>query len=113
MNEEKEIVYLYGFSLRQHDKSESLIKIFNELIIQKTKISLILLHDGVIGINQKSKIPPVLEELLRTPITIYALISDVLARGMDIKDLRNDINAIDYEDLVDVLVENPKIVSWL
>lgn len=113
MNEDKEMVYLYGFSFRQRDKSESLLKIFNEHIKQKTKISLILLHDGVIGVTQKSKIPPVLEELLQTPITIYALISDILARGMDLKDLRNNIEAVDYEDLVDIFVNNLKIVSWI
>ena len=113
MNEDKEIAYLYGFSLRQRDKSESLLKIFNEHIKRKTKIYLILLHDGVIGVTQKSKIPPVLEELLQTPITIYALISDILARGMDLKDLRNNIEAVDYEDLVDIFVNNLKIVSWI
>ncbi|NVM36153.1 MAG: sulfurtransferase complex subunit TusB [Candidatus Lokiarchaeota archaeon] len=113
MNENNEMVYLYGFSLRQRDKSESLLKIFNEHVKQKTKITLILLHDGVIGITQKSKIPPVLEELLHTPVTIYALISDILARGMDLKDLRNQIKAIDYDDLVDNLVDSEKIVSWI
>ena len=113
MNEDKEIAYLYGFSLRQNDKSESLLKIFSEHIKQKAKITLILLHDGVIGVSQKSKIPPVLEELLQTPITIYALISDILARGMDLKDLRNNIEAVDYEDLVDIFVNNLKIVSWI
>ena len=113
MNEDKEIAYLYGFSLRQNDKSESLLKILNEHIKRKIKINLILLHDGVIGVTQKSKIPPVLEELLQTPITIYALISDILARGMDLKDLRNNIEAVDYEDLVDIFVNNLKIVSWI
>ena len=113
MNEDKEIAYLYGFSLRQNDKSESLLKILNEHIKRKIKINLILLHDGVIGVSQKSKIPPVLEELLQTPITIYALISDILARGMDLKDLRNNIEAVDYEDLVDIFVNNLKIVSWI
>lgn len=113
MNGEKEIMYLYGFSLRQLDKSESLLKIFNEQIKHKTKINLILLHDGVIGVTQKSKMPPVLEELLHTPITIYALISDILARGMDLKDLRNHIKTIDYDDLVDILVDSEKMVSWI
>ena len=113
MNEDKEIAYLYGFSLRQNDKSESLLKILNEHIKRKIKINLILLHDGVIGVTQKSKIPPVLEELLQTPITIYALISDILARGMELKDLRNKIEAVDYEDLVDIFVNNLKIVSLI
>ncbi|MFX1298998.1 MAG: sulfurtransferase complex subunit TusB [Promethearchaeota archaeon] len=113
MNENNEMVYLYGFSLRQQDKSESLLKIFNELIKRKTKINLILLHDGVIGVSSKSKIPPILEELLQKPITIYALISDILARGMEINSLREQIKAIDYEELVDILVKYPKIVSWL
>ena len=93
--------------------AESILNIFNEQITRKIRISLILLHDGVIGVTQKSKIPPVLEQLMKMPIKIYALISDVLARGMNLKDLRNNIKAIDYEDLVELLIKNQKVVSWL
>ncbi|MFX1499833.1 MAG: sulfurtransferase complex subunit TusB [Promethearchaeota archaeon] len=113
MNEEKGMVYLYGFSLRQQNKSESLLKIFNEQIRKNINIILVLLHDGVIGVTQKSKIPPTLEELLQMPISIHALTPDILARGMDIKSLRNNIKKIDYEDLVDLLVNNQQVVSWL
>ncbi len=113
MNKENGIIYLYGFSLRQYDKAESILKIFKEHIRQNMRINLILLHDGVIGVNQKSKIPPVLEELLKMPINIYVLISDILARGMNLKDLRDNLKAIDYEDLVEILVNYKKIISWL
>ena len=40
-------------------------------------------------------------------------IPDMQARGIDSIDLRNNIKAIDYEDLVDILVASPKIVSWV
>ncbi|MFX1364978.1 MAG: sulfurtransferase complex subunit TusB [Promethearchaeota archaeon] len=113
MNQEKGMVYLYGFSLRQQDKSESLLKIFNEQIRKNIKIILVLLHDGVIGVTQKSKLPRTLERLLQMPISIKVLTSDILARGMDLGDLRRNINAIGYEDLVDILVNNRQVISWL
>ncbi|KKN33199.1 hypothetical protein LCGC14_0805940 [marine sediment metagenome] len=113
MNEKNTIVYLYGFSTRRDDLLESLIKILNEQIQQKVNTSIILIQDGVIGTSQKSKIPLALEKLIKLPITIYAIIPDMQARGIDSIDLRNNIKAIDYEDLVDILVASPKIVSWV
>ena len=113
MSENNAIVYLYGFNLRRNDLLESLLKILNEQIKQKIKISIVLIQDGIIGTSQKSKMPPALEQLLKLPIIIYAMIPDIQARGMDSKDIRNNIKAINYEDLVDILVTTPKIVSWV
>ncbi len=113
MNEKNTIVYLYGFNTRRDDLLESLIKILNEQIQQKVNISIILIQDGVIGTSKKSKIPLALEKLMKLPLTIYAIIPDLQARGIDSTDLRNNIKAIGYEDLVDILVSSSKIVSWV
>ncbi len=113
MNEKNTIVYLYGFNTRRNDLLESLIKILNEQIQQKVNIHIILIQDGVIGTSKKSKIPFALEKLIKLPITTYVMIPDMQARGIDSTDLRNNIKAIDYGDLVDILVASPKIVSWV
>ena len=113
MNGNMELTYLYGFSLRLRDKSESLLKILIEQMKNNFKINLILLHDGVIGVTKRSQMPSTLAELLQTPIRIYALISDILARGLDLNDLRNPIKTIDYDNLIDILVNSEKIISWI
>jgi sulfur relay protein TusB/DsrH len=50
---------------------------------------------------------------LNLPITIYAINPDIIARGIDPVNLRNNIKGIGYEELVDILAKTPKIVSWI
>ncbi|MFX1320468.1 MAG: DsrH/TusB family sulfur metabolism protein [Promethearchaeota archaeon] len=113
MVENDSIVYLYGFSIRFVYKLGNLLKILK--VQSKTYINIILvfIHDGVLGTSKKSKIPPSLVELLNLPITIYAMIPDIIARGLDPMNLRNKIEGIDYKELVDILIDTPKIVSWM
>jgi sulfur relay protein TusB/DsrH len=113
MEGKNSIVYLYGFSPAKSDKAGSLIKILNEQIEQEIKIELVLIHDGVIRTTKKGMITKFLEELLELPIKVYAMTSDIKARGMDPKNLNNKIKDIDYDDLVDILVNTQKVVSWM
>ena len=113
MSEKKSIIYLLGFSLRYEDKLRNMIKILKEQIKHEKNITIVLIHDGVIGISLKSMLPPVLEELLNLQINIFAMIPDIHARGIEINALREKIKCISYEELVDLLVEIPKIVSWM
>ena len=113
MNTENSIIYLYGFSLRLRDKLESLLEILKEQIRSNIEINIVLIHDGVIGATTKGKIPENLLELSNLPINIYAVIPDLKARGMDPNNLFNKIKGIEYEDLVDILVNKIKIVSWM
>jgi len=113
MEENDSIVYLYGFSLRFRHKLDDLLKIIKEQSKININIKFVLIHDAVIGTEKKSKITSSLVELLNFPITIYAMIPDIIARGIDPINLRNKIKGIDYEELVDILANTPKIVSWM
>jgi sulfur relay protein TusB/DsrH len=113
MKENESIVYLYGFSLRFSDKIENLLKILKEQSKTNMNIIYVLIHDAVIGTSKKNLIPPSLVELLNLPITMYVMIPDLLARGIDPTNLRNNIKGIGYEELVDILANTPKIVSWI
>lgn len=113
MEVKNSIVYLFGFSSRFDAKLRSLLEILGEQIEENIKISIVLIHDGVIGASKQEILPRVLEDLINLPVNIYALIPDIKARGMDSKNLINQITGIEYDDLVDILVESQKIVSWM
>ncbi len=109
----KSIVYLYGFSITSSDKIKSLLKILKEQVETDTEISIVLIHDGVIGTSKRGKTPKLLVELLNLPLNIYTMIPDIKARGIDPNHLINQIKGIEYDELVDILVEKEQIVSWM
>jgi len=113
MDTKNSILYLYGFSPTKSDKSRSLLEILKEQLEQDIKIDIILIHDGVIRTTKKGEIPKFLENLLDLPVTVYAMIPDIKARGMDPKNLNNQVKGIGYEDLVDILINTQKVVSWM
>lgn len=109
----KSIIYMYGFSTWNHSQMQNLMDIIHEHSALDLDIKLVLLHDGVIGISTKGQINPLMYVLLNLPITIYALIPDIKARGIDVGRVHKKIKTIEYEELVDLLVDSPKIVSWM
>lgn len=113
MEKNNSIVYLYGFSLRLSHKLDNLLKILKEHSKSNKNIIFVLIHDAVIGTSKKSNIPSSLVELLNLPITLYTMIPDIIARGINPMNLRNKIQGIYYEKLVDILANTPKIVSWI
>ena len=113
MPENTPIVYLYGFSTILESKLINLVKILETQVKQNIQISVVFIHDGVIGTSQKSKATPLMQKLLHLPLTAYSMIPDLKARGFNPKNLKKKIQGINYEDLVEILVINPKIVSWM
>lgn len=113
MSENNSIVYMYGFSTMLESKLINLIKILENQIKQNIQIHVVFIHDGVIGTSQKSNATQLMQKLLNLPLTAYSMIPDLKARGIGTDNLRKRIQGIDYEDLVDILVNNPKIVSWM
>ncbi|MFX1456476.1 MAG: DsrH/TusB family sulfur metabolism protein [Promethearchaeota archaeon] len=107
------IVYLYGFSTMFESKITNLVKIIEHQVKENMEIRLVFIHDGVIGTSQKSKVTQIMQKLLEFPITAYSMIPDLKARGIDPKSLPKQIQGITYEDLVDLLADTSKIVSWL
>ena len=113
MEQNNDLVYLYGFSGRKNGKLNTVISIIEDQLKTGVKIKIILIHDGVIGISKKGDIPRNLEKLINLPLTVYAMIPDLKARGINSETIHAKINLIDYEELVDILAETPKIVSWM
>ncbi|MFX0106309.1 MAG: sulfurtransferase complex subunit TusB [Candidatus Hodarchaeota archaeon] len=113
MSVKKSIVYLFGFSITSSDKIKSLLKILKLQVKTDTEISIVLIHDGVIGISKRGKTPKLLLELLNLPLNTYAMIPDIKARGIDPNHLINQIKGIEYDELVDILAEKEHIVSWM
>jgi sulfur relay protein TusB/DsrH len=112
MEDIKKLVYLFGFSTR---KSTSIDNLFN-IVKEQTKdanITVVLIHDGVIGTSKKGAMPTSLSLLLNLPITVFAMTPDLLARGIDPDSVDTRIKSIEYDDLVDILANTPKIASWM
>ncbi len=113
MSENTSIVYLYGFSTMLESRLINFIKIIENQIKQDIQIHVVFIHDGVIGTSQQNQPTQLMQKLLELPLTPYSMISDLKARGIDSENLQPKIKAIDYEGLVDILVNNSKIVSWM
>ena len=113
MVDDNSIIYLYGFSTMLESKLINLIKIIEKQIEQNSKISVVFIHDGVIGTSKVNKVSPTMKKLLNLPITTYSLLPDLNARGIDATKLQNKTTGIEYNDLVDLLVSIPKVVSWM
>jgi len=112
MENEKDIVYLYGFSTRKQMYLDNLLGILSEQIENNVSIAIVLIHDGVIGTSQNGTIPYLLDKLLNLSISVFALLPDLLARGIEPNTVDPRIKCIEYE-LVDILAQIPKVASWM
>jgi len=113
MENQKDIVYLYGFSTRRETYLDNLLGIVSEQNENNINIAIVLIHDGVIGTSQKGVIPRLLDKLLNLSISVFALLPDLLARGIEPNTVDLRIKCIDYEDLVDILAQTLKVASWM
>ena len=109
----KDIVYLYGFSTRKQMYLDNLLGIVSEQIENNVSISIVLIHDGVIGTSQSGTIPSLLDKLLNLSVSVFALLPDLLARGIEPNIVDPRIKCIDYDELVDILAQIPKVASWM
>ena len=111
MNEE--LVYLYGFSTRKQVHLDNLLGIVNEQTKNDVSIAIVLIHDGVIGTSLSGTIPNSLDKLLNLSVSVFVMTPDLLARGIEPNTVDPRIKCIDYDDLVDILAQTPKVASWM
>ena len=111
MNEE--LVYLYGFSTRKQVYLDNLFDIVREQTESGISIAIVLIHDGVIGTSQNGTIASTLVKLLNLSVSVSALLPDLLARGIEPNTVDHRIKCIEYDDLVDILAQTPKVASWM
>ena len=113
MSENRKVLYLFGYSEMTGTHLERLLPILKAQINKNSEIGLVLIHDGVIGINKKGRIPEKMEELLNMNSNIYAMIPDLQARGIALENIHDKVKPIGYDDLIDLLDVTPKIISWM
>ena len=111
MNEE--LVYLYGFSTRKQMYLDNLLGIVSEQTENKVSIAIVLIHDGVIGTSQSGTIPSLLDKLLSLSVSVFVMTPDLLARGIEPNTVDPRIKCIEYDELVDILAQIPKVASWM
>ena len=109
----KDIVYLYGFSTRKQMYLNNILGIVSEQTEKNVSVAIVLIHDGVIGTSQSGRMPDLLDKLLNLPVSVFALLPDLLARGIDPNTVDTRITCIEYDELVDILVQTPKVASWM
>jgi sulfur relay protein TusB/DsrH len=113
LNSNQKLIYLFGFSSSQTTQLNLLLPILKDQIDNGLNITVVLLHDGVIGISNHGLRPDTMNELLALKLKVCALIPDIEARGMNSAEIDNRIQTIDYDELVDYLAQIPRIISWL
>ena len=113
MAENRKVLYLFGYSEMTGTHLERLLPIIKAQINKGSQLGLVLIHDGVIGINKKGKIPTKMEELLNMNVTVYAMIPDLEARGIALENIHDKVKPIEYDDLIDLLDITPKTISWM
>ncbi len=106
-------LYLFGFSEITGNHLERLLPLLKGQIKKGSQIGIVLIHDGVIGINKRGRITKAMEELLNLKVTLYAMIPDLKARGIALKQTHEKIKPIEYDDLIDLLDNTLKIISWM
>lgn len=73
--------------------------------------SLILIEDAIYALFPGTSARNALEYLPGT-IGLYALDVDLTARGVALDDLPSQVRVINYQMMVELCLEHPKVISW-
>jgi len=106
-------LYLFGFSEITGNHLERLLPVLKGQIKKGSQIGIVLIHDGVIGINKRGRITKAMEDLLSLEVGLFAMVPDLKARGIALEQTHEKIKPIEYDDLIDLLDNSIKIISWM
>ena len=115
MDKKLDIIYLFGYSLRTQTHLKRLIPIIKSQVSKGSIVGVVLIHDGVIGTSVKGEIPSEIRALTVSNglLNLYVMVPDLEARGLSKDGLLENIKPIEYDDLVDLLEQSTKIISWM
>ncbi|MHA2180387.1 MAG: DsrH/TusB family sulfur metabolism protein [Promethearchaeota archaeon] len=113
MTDNLDVIYLFGFSEMTGNHLRRLLPILKSQIKKTVKLGLVLIQDGVIGVSTMGKIPKHMEELLNLDVAVYAMIGDIISRGIRPEFIHNKVESIEYDDLIDLIDNTPKVISWM
>ncbi|MEJ2250615.1 MAG: sulfurtransferase complex subunit TusB [Candidatus Lokiarchaeota archaeon] len=106
-------LYLFGFSSNNSVQLKRLHSILKTQVNGDNSLGLVLIHDGVIGTVQNGMIPEDLENILNLPVQVLAMKPDLKARGIPIERIHEKITVISYDELVDIMNNSGKLISWM
>ena len=113
MADNLDVIYLFGFSEMTGNHLRRLLPILKSQIKKDTKLGLVLIQDGVIGISTMGTIPKQMEELLNLDVAVFAMIGDIISRGIKLEFIHSKIESIEYDNLIDLIDNTPKVISWM
>lgn len=99
---------IYGFSGFNHDQKNRM----QTIAVGLEDCAVALLEDAVIGAEKNGTENPY-ADLINKNISFYCVVEDLKARGMDPQKLSEGISPIGYVDLIDLIDQTEKIISWL
>jgi len=108
-----DMVYLFGFSPRYGNELSRLIPILKSQSQNGRQIGIIFIHDGVISASSKGKMTDSMNGLKGLTLKKYVLIPDLTARGIPLEHIQEGIHPIEYTDLVDIIENSHKVISWM
>ncbi len=108
-----DILYLFGFSPRTTTKLYRLGELTAMQVSAGYSVAVALLHDAVVGVTPADHMAPGLRELVGLGAHVYVLRADLLARGLRPDSVTRAIRVVDYEDLIDMVVDCRALDCWM
>ncbi len=74
--------------------------------------AVLMIEDGVLGARKS----PATSEMVKTALesgSVYALASDLSARGVKPEDVIEGVKLVDYGGFVDLVAQHARTVAWL
>lgn len=113
MEQNFDMIYLFGFSPRYGNQLNRLLPIIKNHLTKGKSIGMVLIHDGVIGASSKGKMTASMEQLGNLDLRVYVMKPDLKARGIPLEHTNEKFRPIEYTELVDLLDNSLKVISWM
>ncbi len=113
MEQNFDMIYLFGFSPRYGNELNRLLPIIRNHLQKGSSIGMVLIQDGVIGASSKGKMINSMKQLGNLNFKLFVMKPDLKARGIPLEHTNENIKPIDYTELVDLLDNSGKVISWM
>ncbi len=74
--------------------------------------AVLMIEDGIFGAREGSAAAAMVRDAMRAG-SVYALASDLAARGIKPEQLIDGVKLVDYGGFVDLVAEHTRTVAWL
>ena len=99
---------LYGYSGFDNQNME----LFKKTLLPSDGLHVILMQEAVVG-SLKTGFSSYYDDLISQGTKIYCVKEDLHARGFSDSDLKEEIEIVDYGQVIDHIEQSKKLISWL